>query len=99
MGLWTISWALVPGPEGAGPWMLCAAEPGERAWLAVREKGAVGMCQPCTIIASQLCLFRRAGSLDCYVKKKLTTMFTQRCPGFLLQPLALTVLSAQGEKQ
>lgn len=22
MGLWTISWALVPGPEGAGPWML-----------------------------------------------------------------------------
>lgn len=26
VGLWTISWALVPDPKGAGPWMLCAAE-------------------------------------------------------------------------
>lgn len=39
--------------------------------------GAIGMCQSGTIIASQLCLFRRAGSLDCYVKKKLTTVFTR----------------------
>lgn len=36
-GLWTISWVL--GLEGAGPWMLCAAEAGERAWLAGRENG------------------------------------------------------------
>lgn len=44
-GLWTISWALIPGPERAGSWMLRAAEAGERARLAAWEKGAVGMCQ------------------------------------------------------
>lgn len=39
MGLWTISWALVPGPEGAGPWMFCGAEAGERARLGSEGKG------------------------------------------------------------
>lgn len=38
-GLRTISWALVPGPEGAGPWMLCAAEAGERARLVEKGEG------------------------------------------------------------
>lgn len=99
MGLWAISWALVPGPKAAGPRMLHGAGLGEGAGLATREKGPWVCASPHTIIAGQLCLFRRAGSLDCYVKKKLTTMFTREVSWDPVTALAPTVLSAQGEKQ
>lgn len=46
MSLWTISWALLPVPRGARPWMLCVAEAGAQSQLAAREMGAVGKCQP-----------------------------------------------------
>lgn len=45
MGLWIISWALVPGPEGAG---LEQQSTGERAGLAARETGPwVSASAPC----------------------------------------------------
>lgn len=45
MGLWAISWALVPGPRQRvqdAPWGRVRGE----SWAGNKGEGAMGMCQP-----------------------------------------------------
>lgn len=73
--------------QSGGLWSLALREQGpgfskqqrqgrELSWQQDRREPLV-CASPSTIIAGQLCLFRLVGSLDCYVKKKLTTMLTR----------------------
>lgn len=97
MGLWIISWALVPGPEGAG--LEQQSHWRERAGLAAGGKGAMGKCHPPTVTAAQLCLFSGPAHWIVMLKRSQQHWSPEQRPEFLLQPLALAVPSAQGEKK
>lgn len=97
MVLRIISWALVPGPEGAG---LEQQSHWRVSWSGSKGEGGRGEVPvPRAITAGQLCLFSEPAHYIVMLKRSQQHWSPEQCPEFLLQPLPLTVPSAQGEKQ
>lgn len=70
----------------------------ELGWQQGR-RGPWVSASPCAIAARQLCLFSGPAHWIVMLKRSQQHWSPEQCPEFLLQPLALPVPSAQGEKQ